>query len=133
MNTVALKNQNTEHSCRSCNLKKIDYCIIERGKPNTLALRDDHSGKINTNNIPNSEEAARIYTTQTGNSLTEPHNFGTDPLEGYPLLQQRREISFYALFQSDKDIFEKVMKKQSSTLQHAINHFQTLSTNLSML
>ena len=53
--------------------------IMRRGVPNILMNQSSNAKKINLNLLPSSSQAVQIYTS-SGGVLTEPYQFGIDPI-----------------------------------------------------
>uniref|UniRef100_A0A1X7TJY3 Integrase core domain-containing protein n=1 Tax=Amphimedon queenslandica TaxID=400682 RepID=A0A1X7TJY3_AMPQE len=90
--------------------------IIRRGVPNVLMKQSSNAKRINPNLLPSSSQAVRIYTS-SGGVLTEPYQFGIDPIAHSVEKKSIRHMSFTQKFPSFDNIFHEIlMLKRSLSL-----------------
>lgn len=80
-----------------------NHHIARKGIPNSLHASNCHIHLIHTLEVPTGNDAIEEYRRQ-GGSITDPHNFGEDPLAGDTgLLQQRQQVWEHRLGMSYSD------------------------------
>ena len=71
---------------------------------------------------------------QQGGHLTDPHPFGSDPLEGNEHLQGQRDRTFIRLIPEGLDygeIFSQIMSGHTGLFENAITTYITITQQLS--
>ena len=103
---------------------------MRRGVPNILMNQSSNAKKINLNLLPSSSQAVQIYTS-SGGVLTEPYQFGIDPIAcvGKKLI---RHTSFTQKFPSFDHIFHEVVNGNSSPFKNALIFFIDITKRLSL-
>lgn len=92
--------------------------------------QDNRAKKISDNILPTSEAAVHLYRTTTG-SLTDPSQFGRDPLESDPSKQCIRENAFNGRFPSFETIFHNLVNSNCSLFKQALLFYIDVTRRLS--
>ena len=108
-----------------------NHSIPKKGIPNVLQLIRNGLTPNSPHEVPTLSDAASAYRLQ-GGRITEPREFGIDPLYEYTdLLQQREQIWLQrCAITSIEDIYGEVMSGNIIKLQDAILSFINLTMEL---
>ena len=101
---------------------------LEKGKPITLAEKNNSAVHLPVNRIPTCAEAVDQHQ-QLGGTLKHFSSFGTDPLRQSREKQAQRESKYYDRFTSEEKIFTDMIRN-SSMLRDVILYFTNLSKEL---
>lgn len=82
----------------------MDFLQSERGIPNYLTSRNNRVAPVDPGALPSVSAAYQHYIS-LGGTLTEPHVFGVDPLEGIGHLKQVRHDLFKEKFPTFDPVF----------------------------
>ena len=99
------------------------HCVPNHGIPNELEHQRRGTISIHPLEIPTTTAALEQYREQ-GGTLTDPHPFATDPLEGHDGLKEERTRRFNVQVPYGNDyeqLFTFLMSGQSSNFITAIN------------
>ena len=109
-----------------------NHSIPGKGVPNTLQASNDATNPINPADIPTTSAAVSAYRQQ-GGSLSDPAEFGEDPLATNTLLCRRREDLWLLRCGGLNcgDIYSAVMCGNGWHLQNAISKFIEVTRELS--
>ena len=132
----------TMFSCYSVSLQEETYILfyylsrlnnwtiykLEKGKPITLAEKNNSAVHLPVNRIPTCAEAVDQHQ-QLGGRLKHFSSFGTDPLRQSREKQAQRESKYYDRFISEEKIFTDMIRN-GSMLRDAILYFIKLSKEL---
>ena len=81
--------------------------------------------------LPSVSEAYQHYTS-LGGTLTEPHNFGVDPLQGNGHLQQVRHDLFKEKFSKFDPLFSSIVNGDCSPLKEGLIFYMEVTKRLSV-
>ena len=107
--------------------------IPNHGIPNDLQIQCNGTTSIHPQEIPLGDDAVQQYRQQGGH-LTDPHPFGSDPLEGNEHLQGQRDRTFIRLIPEGLDygeIFSQIMSGHTGLFENAITTYITITQQLS--
>ena len=92
--------------------------------------RNNKAAIVNISALPSVAEALRHYTS-LGGTLTEPHPFGSDPLEGNPSLKQVRQDLFKERFPSFEPIFASTVAGDNKKFKEGLTFYIAITKRLS--
>ena len=95
------------------------HALPHRGIPNVLQHERRGTIAVNATDIPTTEDAVDMYRQQSG-VLTDPSEFGTDPLENDIQKIDQREQEFRSNAMSVEDIFTNVISGNDVPFRQAI-------------
>ena len=107
------------------------HTIPRRGIPNVLQIQNNRTTPIVPSDVPTVADAVSAYREQ-GGRITDPSDFGEDPLICSIALSQQREWEWSARCgMTSEDIYTEVMCGNSQALQEAILKFIEVTMELS--
>ena len=106
--------------------------LIGRGVPNHLERECNRVATISSQAVPTTDAAAQMYRSQ-GGTLTEFGIFGCDPLKDRADLIQRREVHFFSLHPTFKDLFSNAVSGDGGLFRAAITDFIRVTRSLQQL
>lgn len=89
-----------------------------RSIPQDIATKDNNCQPMKRRDIPSVEEALELYKITTGSELLDEKVSVSDPLEGYLLLQQQRDIQLNLT----DDVVEKISKDMNLSKNFSLFH-----------
>ena len=124
--SAAVKSWN-EHcipsKCCACNVVitvvGVFFHSTGKGIPNLLMTRNNRAAHVNQAVLPYVDDAFQCYTS-LGGSLTEPHPFGCDPLEGNTHLQQIRHDVFFEKYNTFDPFFHRIVNGDDSLFREGL-------------
>lgn len=115
----------------------IDFCSTvaglkhrSRGIPNQLMLKNNKARMIDPRVIPTSDQAVQLYE-QNGGRLTEPVQFGRDPLECDAMKKTIREQAFQEKYPSLDLMFHQLVNGDTTLFQQALKFYISTTHRLS--
>ena len=107
-----------------------NHHIARKGIPNSLHASNCRINHIHSLEVPIGNEAIEEYRRQ-GGSITDPHDFGEDPLASDPtLLQQRQQVWEHRLGMSYSDVYSQLMTGNDQVLRDAVLKFIDITNEL---
>ena len=133
----------TERSCISNVLRRIcmvglkrmidawnSHTIPKKGVPNVLQVQNNRTTAISPSDVPSVVDAVSAYREQ-GGRITDPSDFGQDPLSSDTALSQLREQEWSTRCGvTVEDIYTEVMCGNVQALQDAIIKFIEITVEL---
>ena len=107
------------------------HALPHRGIPDVLQHERQGTIVVNTTDIPTTEDAVDMYRQQSG-VLTDPSEFGADPLENDVVKMAQREQEFRNTAMSFDDIFTNVVSGNDIPFRQAILLFIDITDHLSI-
>ena len=107
------------------------YYISGRGVPNVIKQRTNNLTPLQETDIPDMNDAKNIYEQAYTGQLTDPHNFGIDPLISSEELCKQREDDFNRNF-NIQEIFGECVNERPQLFQNAILSQIHLTSQLSL-
>ena len=101
-----------------------------RGIPNQLMLKNNKARMIDPRVIPTSDQAVQLYE-QNGGRLTEPVQFGRDPLECDAIKKTIREQAFQEKYPSLDLMFHQLVNGDTTLFQQALKFYISTTHHLS--
>ncbi len=106
--------------------------VPRKGIPNILQAQNDGTTRLDFADIPTVDEAVSAYREQ-GGTLTDPHDFGVDPLAGNQALSQEREQAWQIKCEmSVEDVYTQLMCENPQPLQNAILFYIEITNTLAL-
>ena len=106
------------------------HALPHRGIPNVLQHERHGTITVNATDIPTTEDAVDMYRQQSG-VLTDPSEFGADPLENDVVKLDQREQEFRNTVMSFDDIFTNVVSGNDIPFRQAILCYIDITDHLS--
>ena len=107
-----------------------NHPVPHKGIPNSLQASRNGTTAISPVDIPSKVDAVAAYRQQ-GGSLTDPGEFGEDPLQASAHLQARREDIWKLRCGTCDDLYTTFMQGNNNDLQDAILKFIEVTHELS--
>lgn len=104
---------------------------MQRGVPNVLMSQRNNARKLHGNFLPSSTQAVQMYTS-SGGMLTEPSQFGTDPIAHSVQKKFIRQTSFSHKYPSFDHIFNEIVNGNSLPFKTALLCFIDITKRLSL-
>ena len=105
------------------------HTIPKKGIRNVLQVHNDRT-TISPSDVPSVVDAISAYREQSGR-ITDPSDFGQDPLSSDTALSQLREQEWSRCSVTVVDIYTEVMCGNAQTLRDAIVKFIEITMELS--
>ena len=106
------------------------HSVPRKGIPNVLQSQNNGTTPMDPADVPSVDNAVAAYREQ-GGSLTDPHEFGSDPLIDDATLLQQREDDWLGRCASTEEVYTQLMCNDSQPLQNSILHYIEITKNLS--
>lgn len=107
-----------------------DHPIPRRGIPNRLQDEQYHTCRIHASEVPDGDSVVQQYRQQ-GGQITDPADFGNDPIhDDASLLRQREARWLEECGMSVSDIFSQVISGNPAPLENAIISYKRITTEL---
>ena len=107
----------------------INVLKIEHGIPDELMRANSVLRPLSPWAVPSLQEATRSFHSLRGH-LSDPANFGEDPLEKYEHLLEYREQEFTRRFPSFDFTFHRVVHGDATPLFQTISYFLRLTRQI---
>ena len=106
--------------------------IPGKGKPNEVAMENDHTAAINQDLLPTTEQAVAYYEGVLGGHLTPPRVFGEDLLHRTPALQLQRDELWLRHAPSMDDMFASVHHDHGRLFKDRVLAFIELTQDIAL-
>ena len=101
------------------------HIVLRKGIPNILQAQNNGTTRIDITEVPTVGDAVLAFRQQ-GGTLTDPSDFGLDPLANHQALSQQREEEWLIKCgMSAEDVYTQLMCEDPNPLENAILYYSS--------